>query len=78
MAERKDYNSPKKIFREQDDLIVSREQKPIGPEKLVSIRQSEMISIAPDNINWNNIYSGKTGGLHSIKPEAGSPPKTRT
>lgn len=75
MVEKTDYNNPKRIFKEQDDLIVSRKNEPVGPDKLISVRRSEITSIAPDDINWDNIYAGKTGGLHSIKPEAGFPPK---
>jgi hypothetical protein len=75
--EKKVQNNPKRIFKEQDDLIVSREKQPGAPDKLVSIKRSEIISVAPDDINWNNVYAGKTGGLHSIKPEAGFPPKKR-
>jgi len=72
---KKDRNNPKKIFKEQDDLIVSREKEHIGPDKLMSVRQSDITSIAPDDINWDNVYAGKTGGLHSIKPETGFPRK---
>jgi hypothetical protein len=75
MAEKKDHNNPRRMFKEQDDLVVSREKEPVGPDKLLSIRRSEVTSIAPDDIKWDNIYAGKTGGLHSIKSETGFPPR---
>jgi hypothetical protein len=69
MIKKKQYNSPNKLFKEPDELIRSRKNVPVGPVKLISIRRSEIMSIAPDDINWDNIYSGKTAGLHSIEPE---------
>ena len=71
-------NNPQRIFREQDDLVVSGGQKPIRKDKLISIRQSEITSIAPDDINWNNIYVGKQHGLHGVKPEISSQKKGNT
>ena len=65
-------NSPRKVFKEQDDLVVSGKEAPISAEKLRSVRQSEITSIAPDDIDWNNIYAGKRHGLHSVKPEVSS------
>jgi len=64
-----DHNNPQRIFKEQDDLIVSRESKPIGPDKLISIRRSELTSIAPDDINWDHIYAGPSRAPHNIKRE---------
>ncbi len=77
MTEKK-INNPKRVFKEQDNLIVSRKNEPGGADKLVSIRRSELTSTAPDDINWSSIYAGKTGGLHSIKPETGYPRKKRS
>ena len=68
MGEKKDKNNPKKIFREQDDLVVSREKMPGSADGLTSIRHSEIASIVPDDMNWNNIYFGRQHGLHSTKP----------
>lgn len=68
-----EHDNPKKLFKEQDDLVVSTEKSAEeADEKVTSVRRSEVTSIAPDDINWNNVYLGKQHGLHSIKPEIDS------
>jgi len=66
------HDNPLRVFKPQDDLVVSREMPPVRPDELTSIRRNEIASIAPDDINWNNIFLGKKHGLHSIKPETDS------
>ncbi len=73
MNSRKEHNNPKKLFREQDDLVVSpRDIAEVVENKISSVRESHLTSIVPDETNWNNIYVGKQHGIHSIKPEADS------
>ncbi len=69
MFERKEYNNPKKLFKEQDDLVAPSKEPPEEPGKLASVRRSELTSVAPDDINWGNIFCGKQHGLQSGKPE---------
>ena len=78
MGTKREHNNSQRIFKEQDELVVSGGQKPIRKDKLISIRQSEITSIAPDDINWNNIYIGKQHGLHGVKPEISSQKKGNT
>ncbi|MBI5117420.1 hypothetical protein HZA56_13165 [Candidatus Poribacteria bacterium] len=68
MERKGEHNNPKKIFREQDDLVIPSKKSLEGSDKVTSIRRSEITSIAPEDINWNNIYLGKKHGLHSTKP----------
>ena len=75
MDEKYNHNNPQKIFKEQDDLVVERTEPSIDREDLASIRHSEITSIVPDDINWNNIYAGKQHGIHSTKPEPGAEKK---
>jgi hypothetical protein len=71
--ERKDeHNNPQKIFKEQDDLVIPSKESPAGSDKVTSIRRSEITSVAPDDVNWNNMYLGKKHGLHSARPEVDS------
>jgi hypothetical protein len=73
MRIRNEHDNPKKVFKEQDDLVVPTEKSPEeADDKMTSVRRSEVTSIAPDDINWNNVYLGKQHGLHSIKPEIDS------
>jgi hypothetical protein len=74
---KRERNNPQKIFKEQDDLVVSGKETQTEADKLSSIRYSEITSIAPDDIDWNNIYVGKQHGLHSVKPEVSSRKKER-
>ena len=78
MNARDERNNPKRIFKEQDDLVISRKETTPATDKLSSIRRSEITSIAPDDINRNNIYAGKQHGLHSAKPEVGSRKKNNS
>ena len=75
MAEKDERNTQGKLFKEQDDLVVSKEKKPVTPESLLSIRRSELTSMAPDDINWNKIFVGKNGGIESIKSGTDLPKK---
>jgi len=68
MLAKKDCTGSERLPKEPDGLIRSQDHIPAGPKELISIRRAEIISIAPDSINWDNIYSGKTAGLQSIKP----------
>lgn len=70
MAKKEKHDNPKRLFKEQDDLVVSGKENQITPEKVISIRRSEVTSTAPEEIDWNNIYLGKQHGLHSTRPEA--------
>ena len=72
MGTKHEHNNPQRIFKEQDDLVVSGRETPTDEGKLTSVRQSEITSIAPDDINWNNIYVGKQHGLNSVKPKISS------
>lgn len=72
MREKKEHNNPQKTFKEQDDLVVERKKLPVEEDELASTRRSEITSIVPDDINWNNIYAGKQHGVHSTRPEPGS------
>ncbi|GAB4337088.1 MAG: hypothetical protein Kow0099_10380 [Candidatus Abyssubacteria bacterium] len=69
MVERKEHNNPKRIFREQDDRVAPDRPPAIEPQTIASVRRSELASIAPDDINWGNIFCGKQHGLESVKPE---------
>ena len=69
MKDKKERNNPQRIFKEQDDLVVQGEKPLIERDELTSIKQAEITSTAPDDINGNNIYAGKQHGLHSTKPE---------
>jgi hypothetical protein len=68
MPERKEHNNPQRVFKEQDDLVVENRPLPYERDKLTSIRRSQLTSIAPDDVNWNNIYAGKQHDVHSGKP----------
>ncbi len=72
MQDKTKHDDPLRVFKPQDDLVVSKEKPTVRPDDLVSLRRDEITSIAPDNINWNNVFLGKRHGLHSIKPEADS------
>ncbi len=72
MEKKDEHNNPKRIFKEQDDLVIPGKKLPVGTDKVTSIRPSEITSVAPDDINWNNIYLGKKHGLHSAKPDLDS------
>jgi len=75
MKNKKDRNNRQRISKEQDDLVVQGEKPLIESDKLTSIRQAEITSTVPDDINWNDIYVGKQHGLHSIKPNTDSKKK---
>ena len=72
MHEKDKHNNPRKTFKEQDDLVVPGKKSSDSEETLTSIRRSEITSIAPDDMNWNNIYAGKQHGVHSTKPAVDS------
>jgi hypothetical protein len=59
MRENKDYNNPKKIFKEKGGVELPKKSDSAGEKNLSSVRQSEITSIVPDEINWSRIYSGK-------------------
>ena len=59
MREDKDYNNPKKIFEEKGGVELPKKSGSAGERVLASVRQSEITSIVPDEINWSRIYSGK-------------------
>jgi integrase len=66
---KKEQNKGPEMEREElDDIVMPGEKSPILDDNLSAIRRSEIISIAPDDIDWNNIYFGKDRGLHSIEP----------
>ena len=67
MKNEKERNNPQKIFKEQDDLVVQNEKPLIKREELTSLKQAEITSTVPDDMNWNNIYVGKQHGIHSIR-----------
>ncbi len=72
MDEEKRHNNPKKIFKEEDNLVVLGNDPPSAEQKLASIRRSEITSTAPDDINLDKIYVGKQHGLHSTRREIDS------
>ena len=57
--EKKNLNNPKKIFREKGGIETSEKKFPAGMNDFSSVRRSEITSIAPDEINWGKIYTGK-------------------
>ena len=59
MRESKDYNNPKKIFKEKGGVQLPEKNDLAGEKNLTSIRQSEITSIVPDEINWSRIFTGK-------------------
>jgi len=73
MDKKEKHDNPKKLFKEQDDLVVPGRGADIAPDRVVSIRRSEITSTAPDEIDWNKIYIGKQHELHSTRPE--TPPR---
>ncbi len=72
MQDKSRHDDPLRVFKPQDDLVVSKEKPTVRPDDLASVRRSEITSIVPDDINWNNVFLGKKHGLHSIKPETDS------
>ena len=72
MHEDRRQNNPKKVFEEQDDLVAPSRKLPAGADIITSVRQSDVISTAPDDIDWNKVYAGKQHGLYSVKREPGS------
>ncbi len=79
MSDKNKLNNPQKTFKEQDALVIPGERKPVEVEReeLTSIRDSEIISIVPADIDWSKIYIGKQHGLYTARPEVESPKKGR-
>jgi hypothetical protein len=59
MRENKDYNNPKKIFKEKGGIELPEKGGSAGKNNLTSVRQPEITSIVRDEMNWSRIYSGK-------------------
>lgn len=69
----KDYNNPKRIFKEKGGVELPGKKSSFGSDGLTSIRCSEVTSIVPDDVNWNKIYAGKQRA--PLRPKPGTDPR---
>lgn len=59
MSKSRDYNNPKRIFREKSGVVPPENARPDEKGGITSIRQSEIISIAPEGIDLSKLYLGR-------------------
>jgi hypothetical protein len=59
MSKNRDYNNPKRIFREKGGVEPPEKRRPDESGGVTSIRRSEIISIAPEGMDLSKVYLGR-------------------
>ena len=73
MSEKKDHNNPKNVFKEKGGVELPWKSGSAGINGLSSIRQSDITSVVPDEIDWSKIYDGKQPSPKKTRPVDNSP-----